>query len=206
MLRTSAGGQSGDRRRRAPSKDVILRVAAELFDRVGYHAVSMEQLAGELGISKPTLYVHVDSKPAIMRGIVDQWIGECDAALEVALDEPTASRRLQSFLRSWTAIAIRDSAHARVFEYARKEIPAEAERYDEWSRQTFRTIRQVIRSGQASGEFRRDRNATVVTFMLFGVLTSTSRWYREHGPLTAAEIADEYWLVYGSGLLRGAGH
>lgn len=41
------------------SRERILRTAERLFFERGYHAVSMADIAGELGIRKPSLYHHV---------------------------------------------------------------------------------------------------------------------------------------------------
>jgi AcrR family transcriptional regulator len=47
-------------------KDRIAQVAAELFGEQGYHGVSLEQIAGVVGISAPAVYRHFDNKYAIL--------------------------------------------------------------------------------------------------------------------------------------------
>ena len=49
-------------RQRKLREEHILDVARELLPRVGYEAMSMEELASEAGISKATLYQHFASK------------------------------------------------------------------------------------------------------------------------------------------------
>ncbi len=58
------------RRRPKDRKAQIARVAAESFSALGYHAVSMEAIAAEVGISAPALYRHYASKYDLFRGAV----------------------------------------------------------------------------------------------------------------------------------------
>ncbi|WP_337425532.1 helix-turn-helix domain-containing protein [Gallintestinimicrobium sp.] len=44
------------------TKEDILIVALHLFARDGYEAVSVSQIAGELGMTKGALYRHYESK------------------------------------------------------------------------------------------------------------------------------------------------
>lgn len=49
----------------------ILATAKERFFRVGLRALTMDDLAHDLGVSKKTLYVHFPSKSAIAEQIID---------------------------------------------------------------------------------------------------------------------------------------
>jgi AcrR family transcriptional regulator len=51
-------------RRRQLLRDEILQAAAALLNEKGYAAMSMDELAGRAGISKPTLYGYVREKRA----------------------------------------------------------------------------------------------------------------------------------------------
>jgi AcrR family transcriptional regulator len=58
------------RRRPKDRKAQIARVSAESFSALGYHAVSMEAIAAQVGISAPALYRHYGSKYDLFRGAV----------------------------------------------------------------------------------------------------------------------------------------
>ena len=51
-------------------KEEILRVAARLFKNKGYSAVTMRDLATDMGIKAASLYNHISSKQAILQEIV----------------------------------------------------------------------------------------------------------------------------------------
>jgi AcrR family transcriptional regulator len=55
------------RRRPKDRKDQIARAAAESFSTLGYHAVSVENIATEVGVSAPALYRHYASKYDLFR-------------------------------------------------------------------------------------------------------------------------------------------
>src|SRR6516225_5110032 len=58
------------RRRPKDRKAQIARASAESFSLLGYHAVSMEVIAAQVGISAPALYRHYASKYDLFRGAV----------------------------------------------------------------------------------------------------------------------------------------
>src|SRR5262245_60807258 len=53
-------------RRREETRERILLRAADFFYRRGITTVSMEDVAAHVGVTKPTLYAHFDSKEALV--------------------------------------------------------------------------------------------------------------------------------------------
>ena len=69
-------------------KEEILSVALQLFARDGYEAVSVSQIAGELGITKGALYRHYTSKRDIFEHIVARMEqGDSDQAEQHEMPE-----------------------------------------------------------------------------------------------------------------------
>jgi AcrR family transcriptional regulator len=65
--------------RRTPlSRERVLRTAVALADDAGIDAVSMRNLAQELGVVPMALYKHVANKDELLDGMVDIVIGEID--------------------------------------------------------------------------------------------------------------------------------
>lgn len=58
------------------SRDRILAAAIDLADRVGIGAVTMRNLAQELGVEAMSLYHHVAGKEALLDGMVDAVVEE----------------------------------------------------------------------------------------------------------------------------------
>lgn len=52
--------------KRSEKRDHLINVAAEIFDRKGYHAAGIDQVIAEAGIAKTTLYRHFKSKDELI--------------------------------------------------------------------------------------------------------------------------------------------
>lgn len=86
----------GAERRRRPKdrKEQIARASAEAFSELGYHGVSMEDIAGRVGVTAASLYRHYSRKYDLFRVAVlglGQQLVECTAFVDdVSEGEPGA--------------------------------------------------------------------------------------------------------------------
>jgi AcrR family transcriptional regulator len=72
----------------AVSRTRILEVARTLLLAYGFSALTMDDLARELGMSKKTLYVHFPSKDALAEAILDGLGKSIRTQLEAVLSHP----------------------------------------------------------------------------------------------------------------------
>ena len=63
------------------SRARVLDAAVALADRDGIDALTMRNLAGELGVEAMSLYHHVANKEALLTGVVDTIVGEIEQEL-----------------------------------------------------------------------------------------------------------------------------
>jgi AcrR family transcriptional regulator len=68
-------------------KERILEEAGRRFFREGFARVSMDDLAGELGISKKTIYQHYSSKEELLERLMGHFIQGVDQEICRILDE-----------------------------------------------------------------------------------------------------------------------
>ncbi|HKV20863.1 MAG TPA: TetR/AcrR family transcriptional regulator [Mycobacterium sp.] len=103
--------QPGIRRRPKDRKAQIARASAEAFSALGYHAVSMEAIAGRVGISATALYRHYPSKYDLFRDAVlalgEQLVACTAFSDEAAADSETMQRIIAAIID--TALANRES-------------------------------------------------------------------------------------------------
>src|SRR5262249_62174437 len=59
-------------------RDVVLHAAVELVERDGLEALSMRRLGAALGIEAMSLYYYVESKDALLDGIVEAVVAGMD--------------------------------------------------------------------------------------------------------------------------------
>jgi AcrR family transcriptional regulator len=67
----------------------LLSVAGRLFAEHGFHGLSMDQLAGAAGVSKPVLYQHFPSKRDLYLALVDDAVTEMERRVSAALHGTT---------------------------------------------------------------------------------------------------------------------
>ena len=73
----------------------ILRIAAELFEQLGYERTSMSAIAARVGGSKATLYGYFASKEDLLRAVLDHDVNkEADRLLHEFLAEKDLRRGL----------------------------------------------------------------------------------------------------------------
>ena len=70
------------------TRERVLQAAVALADRDGIEALTMRNLAQELGVEAMSLYYHVANKEAVLDGIVEAVVGEINEAVGT-LDSPS---------------------------------------------------------------------------------------------------------------------
>lgn len=79
----------------------ILEKATEKYLTLGYARVTMDDLAGELGMSKKTLYAYFPAKVDVLRAVVDNFIQSVIAEQDRILNDPALEfeARLSALLK-----------------------------------------------------------------------------------------------------------
>lgn len=67
---TTAGGQAD--RGRLDKRRAIVEAALRVFAQVGYAQASLDVIAAEAGVSKPTIYNHLGSKENLFRYVMTE--------------------------------------------------------------------------------------------------------------------------------------
>jgi len=94
--------------RRGDAPRLICAAAHRLFSSKGYLATSIDEIAAQAGVARPTVFAAVGPKPAILKAVVDQAMAGDDAPVPVAgrpwfkeaLDEPDPVRSVHLHARN----------------------------------------------------------------------------------------------------------
>ncbi len=195
-------------RRGRPGYDAetVLRRAIAVFNRQGYDATSMGDLATELGLTKSAIYHHVPSKQALLAAALDEALD----GLTAAIDEAAASDRASAYDR--LRIAVRQSVEVlgehlpavtlllRVRGNSEVELAALERR-----RQVDEKLAGLVRAAVEEGSLRADLDPELVSRLLFGMVNSLVEWYRPDGPLALDQLADALVELAFEGLHREDG-
>ena len=94
--------RSGIRRGDAPA--LVCEAAYRLFSTKGYLATSIEDIAAEAGVARPTVFSAVGPKPVILRAVVDQALAGDDAAVSSARSTRPARPEMRHMFRAYSWI------------------------------------------------------------------------------------------------------
>ena len=180
-------------RRGRPGYDqaTVLRRAIELFNRQGYDATSIGDLARELGLTKSAIYHHVPSKEALLAAALDEALDGLAQAIDAAADEAagtSAYDRLRTAVRR-SVIVLGDHLPAvtlllRVRGNSAIELAALERR-----RVIDDTLAGLVQAAVDEGSLRADIPPELISRLLFGMVNSLVEWYRPDGPLPAEDLA-----------------
>jgi len=88
-------------------REQILKVAAQVFARKGYHATSVSDIIEAAGIARGTFYLYFESKRLIFEELVDGFaarIRVCLKRLDLAEGQPPWQEQLRSNITQLTAL------------------------------------------------------------------------------------------------------
>ena len=80
------------------TRENILLVSLRLFAQEGYEAVSVSQIAGELGLTKGALYRHYANKQTIFESIL-QKMEQLDAERAQAFELPELPNKIKDAIK-----------------------------------------------------------------------------------------------------------
>jgi AcrR family transcriptional regulator len=184
------------------TREKILLAAAHIFQQKGYHAASMQDIADAVDLKKGSLYHHVDSKQDILYALLDEAVGMILERLKsVAAQDLTPREKIRQAMRQYfTFLAENPSLSAVLLLEYRSLEPHYKQKHIPLRDQVDSIWQDIIEQGNAEGDFSAPE-PSLISKALLGVLNWTITWYREDGPLSAEEIADQFTDLFFAGLL-----
>jgi AcrR family transcriptional regulator len=157
----------------------LLDVARKVFGNSGFHAVSMEAVAKEAGVTKPILYDHFPSKKELYLALLDADLAMLHDNVQKALLAPSGNR--QRIRESFQAYFDFVDEHAEGFRLLMQETVGAEEEF----RQRVAGIRDRILAEVAALIVRESRgaldreHAEIVALALIGMVETVAQ--REPG-------------------------
>ena len=184
------------------SRENILQAAAHIFQKKGYHATSMQDIADAVDLKKGSLYHHVDSKQDILFALLNEALELILERLQfVAEQDIPSEQKVRQAMGAYFSFLAENPSLSSVLlleyrsleeEYKKLHIPRRDQVDQLWQ--------TLISEGSSQGDFH-SLEPGLVSKALLGVLNWTITWYREDGPLSAEQIADQFTDLFLVGLL-----
>ena len=199
----AASPWAGRRRLRehhALKREAVILAAARAFAARGYHNTSLDDLAGSLKVTKPTLYLYVPNKEAILFECFLAGLAQIQATLDDCERAAGPAReRLFAFIRSYAAAIVGDFGWCMLRAEDQHLGSAMSRRIKLLKAGIDRRMRALIEAGVGDGSIR-PCDPKMTAFALAGALNWMGHWFREDASLNPQEIADRFIDVFNRGL------
>ncbi|MDE1919991.1 MAG: TetR/AcrR family transcriptional regulator [Candidatus Omnitrophica bacterium] len=187
-----------------PLKDKVLNAAEKRMIAFGYRKVTMDEIAGDLHVSKNTIYKLFDGKDEIARALVQRLRQQLDKGfsnIEKADHDPLrifsdSVLLLRKQLGPW-------------FEHFFREIPVELpllwEEFLHFRNEKILSIHLLVRKGSKNRVFRQV-NASIATEAYLGAVKAvTNPRFLEQEGLTFEQALDAVLDIWSNGIVKPKG-
>lgn len=171
----------------------IQEAALRLFSRSGYAAVSMREIAAEVGVRAGALYLYTPDKQTLLFEMMKDHLEALLAAWDAARSGATPLERLRVFVEF----------HVEYHFDLRDEVFVSYMELRNLSEENFRSIQKlrriyeghlenILADGLDSGDFRFE-DVRVTTMALLAMLLGYITWFRGGGRLDKDDIKRIHW-------------
>ena len=173
----------------------IREAALRLFARSGFAAVSMREIASEVGVRAGALYLYTPDKQTLLFDLMREHLETLLEAWEAAKSGETPVERLECFVRFHVDFHLerRDAVFLAYMEL-RNLTPENFNTVEVLRRRYEGALEEILTAGQEGGDFRVP-DARVTTMAMIAMLTGVHVWYRPDGRLTRDRIQRIYWTL-----------
>ena len=189
--------------RRGVSHETLLAVAAELFARKGYRATTLDDIAGERGLKKASLYHYIKSKDELLCDIYLQIFDRIEAAVapNVTLGLPV-DERLRRMVHAHIQVVAAERDSLSVVFQEEAELPEDLQRAIRHRKRAHEALFEtVIAQGQREGVCR-PGSVRLMVLALLGMCNWMYKWHRSD-KFDVDEVAAEFALTLESGIRSG---
>jgi AcrR family transcriptional regulator len=164
--------------RPAYTTETLLDVAVTVFTTRGYEGTSMEDLAAAAGLSKSSIYHHVQGKQQLLALALDRALD----GLFAVLTQPgaltgSAVDRLTHVIRGTVAVLLDELPYVTLLLRVRGNSPTELAALAR-RREFDQLVANLVLQAQRNGDVDPRLDAAVATRLIFGMINSLTEWYR----------------------------
>lgn len=178
----------------------MVRTAVHLFNRSGFHATSVEEIARELGLSKALLYHYFVDKTELL---YECYLYALDCTLaavnEAARTGRTGREKIEAYIRAqFETLAGSDGAAWVLSDLSALE-PQQRRHVRKQSRAIDGMLQGFLAEGLADGTIV-GAQPKITEFFVIGALNWLPRWYKAGGSLSGQELAGIFLSLVIDGL------
>lgn len=184
----------------------VLAASAEIFSRRGYRATSMNEIAAEVGLSKPTLYHYFRSKEEILVRLYENVMEHTlSSARAIAAAAPSPIEALRQVISYRVRYTCENQAIHKVFFEEEDELPAGLLRTVLQRRREFEHIlKDAVAEHLAATGTTLPTSPTVYINACLGAANWVYKWFDPNGEEDPQTLGDHIAMLVLQPLLQPA--
>jgi AcrR family transcriptional regulator len=187
-------------RDRERKREAVILTAARAFSERGYHNTSLDDIARELNVTKPTVYHYVENKEQLLFECFRSGLNQImEGFEEIRTSGGSARERLRHVIERYAAAITSDFGWCMVQAENQDLSPTMSRKVKELKSGIDQGLRRLIAEGTLDGSIRKC-DAKMTAFALAGALNWIAYWYRSDEPLSPADIAERFMDLFDLGM------
>lgn len=176
-------------RGRQSKRDAVLRTAAALFCEKGYASTQMDDVARQLGVTKPTIYYYFKNKEEVLAACFEIGFEQLEAVVHgEGRSGDNGRMRLRAVLLAYAGLLMEDFGKCTVRIPLVDMSPESRARISPLRRKIDSRIRRLVEDAVADKSIPQC-DPKLATFAALGALNWIGQWYRPDGAMRPESIA-----------------
>jgi TetR/AcrR family transcriptional regulator, cholesterol catabolism regulator len=183
-------------------REEIVRAAAKTFAAKGYLATTLDEIAKEIGVSKPALYYHIKNKEEILREIIGRIMEPMEEVARVGKSDLGPKERVELMIRMLVKFAVeRKEITLIALEQSRILPKRSQDALRRRQKEVEKVLQETLREGKQQGIFQVE-DVKMASFAILAVSNWIYRWYQPGGTMTAKVISDQFIELLENGFVK----
>jgi len=178
----------------------VLRTAARLFNRKGFHNTTMDDIAAALSVTKPALYYYAKSKDELLYNVIEFAFADTQSAIGVIeASTQSGAEKLKAFFSRWLETALSDFGRCLIQSRSNSLEGNTQKKNTQARRRVHDKVHNFVRLGIDDGSLNSD-DPILTTLALFDLFNGTALWFDQQGALAIEEVFEHHWRLMFNGL------
>ncbi len=183
-------------------KDEIIRTAAKIFAAKGYHGTTLDEIAKEIGVTKPALYYHIKSKGDIIREIIGMIMEPMEEVARAGRSDKPPKERVEDIIRLLVKYGAERKETSLIALEQSNILPKRSrDALRRRQKDLEHGLQSTLKEGMENGDFMIE-DVKVTSYAILQVANFVYRWYRADHLLKPEEIADRFINLLERGFIK----
>jgi AcrR family transcriptional regulator len=175
----------------AYKRERILEEAVKLFYQRGFNGTTLDDIAAELGVTKPFIYTHFRSKTDLLAALCKPTIElSLEAVASAAKSPGSPTARLHRAIVGFTGVVLSRQANIAIYFREEKNLAPDALADINALRKKFdRVLSNLLTEGAMAGEFDVG-DVNLAALAIGGMISWAYTWHRPEGRLPLEDVCE----------------